>query len=95
MGAALVPKFVRSLALDFPHICLQIFMENFCRQEEKFFRHNTVYFHAGYLPVKVTSKTLITWMIRISALLPIGDPVLILESLSNDNDDDNKNGKKQ
>ena len=35
-GAALVPKFVLSLALDFPDICLQFFMGNFSRQEEKF-----------------------------------------------------------
>ena len=45
MGAATVPKFVRSLALDFPVICLQFFMGNFSQQEEKSFTHNTVYFH--------------------------------------------------
>ena len=50
MGAATVPKFVRSLALDFPDICLQFFMENFSQQEEKSFTHNTVYFHAVTYP---------------------------------------------
>ena len=34
MGAAPVPKFVRSRALDFPDICLQFFMRSFSRQEE-------------------------------------------------------------
>jgi len=41
MGAALVPKFVRSLALDFQDICLQFFMGNFSRQEETFL-HTTL-----------------------------------------------------
>jgi len=31
MGAALVPKFVWSLALDLPDICLQFFMGNLSR----------------------------------------------------------------
>ena len=35
MGAAPVPKFVRSLALDFPDICPQFFLGNFSRQEGK------------------------------------------------------------
>ena len=46
MGAAPVLKFVRSLTLDFPDICLQFFMGNFSRQEEKFFTYNIVHFHA-------------------------------------------------
>ena len=50
MGAVPVPKFVRSLALDFPDICLQIFMGNFSRQEEKSFAHIIVYFHAVTYP---------------------------------------------
>ena len=77
MGAALAPKFVWSLALDFPDICLQFFMGNFSWQEEKFFvAHNTVktIFSHGYLPVKMASKTLIAVMIRFIALLPISVP---------------------
>ena len=50
MGAAPVPEFVRSLALDFPDICLQFFMGNFSQQEETFFTHNTVYFHVVTYP---------------------------------------------
>ena len=46
MGAAPVPKFVRSLALDFPDICPQFFLGNFSRQEREKITHNTVYFHA-------------------------------------------------
>ena len=42
MGAALVPKFVRSLALDFPDICPEFFLGNFSRQERKKLR-TTVY----------------------------------------------------
>ena len=60
MGAALVPKFVRSFALDFPDICLQFFMGNFSWQEEKFFKTQHCIFSRGYLPVKMTSKTVIT-----------------------------------
>ena len=45
MAAAPVPEFVQSLALDFPDICPQFFMGKFSRQEQKFFTHNTVYFH--------------------------------------------------
>ena len=46
MSAASVLKYVQSLALDFPDICLQLFVGNFSPQEETFFTHNTVYFHA-------------------------------------------------
>ena len=46
MGAAPVPKFVRSLALDFPDICPQFFLRNFSRQEREKITHNTVYFNA-------------------------------------------------
>ena len=42
MGAAPVPKFVRSLALDFPDICPQFFLGNFIRQEGKKL-HSTLY----------------------------------------------------
>ena len=35
MGAATVPKFVRSLVLDFPDICPQFFLGNVSRQEGK------------------------------------------------------------
>ena len=45
-GVAPVPKFVRSLALDFPGICPQFFQGNFGRQERENITHNTVYFHA-------------------------------------------------
>ena len=31
-----VLKFLQTLALDFPYICLQFFPGNFCRQDEKF-----------------------------------------------------------
>ena len=51
MGAAPVPKFVLSHALDFPDICLQFFTRNFSRQEEKCFTHNTVYFLASHAEV--------------------------------------------
>ena len=46
IGAATVLKFVWSLALDFPDICLQFFMGHLSRQEEKLFTHNIVCFHA-------------------------------------------------
>ena len=68
MGAATVPKFVRSLALDFPVICLQFFMGNFSQQEEKSFTHNTVYFHAVTYPSRWPPKPV---MIRVSAFLSI------------------------
>ena len=42
MGAAAVPKFVQSLGLNFPDICLQFSMGNFSQQEEKFL-HKTLY----------------------------------------------------
>ena len=42
MGAAPVPKFVRSLALDFPDFCPRFFLGNFSRQEEKNL-HTTLY----------------------------------------------------
>ena len=67
-------KFVRSLALDFPNICLQFFMGNFSRQEEKIFYTQHWIFSQGYLPVKMASKTV---MIRFSALLPIIPPFRI------------------
>ena len=56
MGAATVPKFVLSLALDFPVICLQFFMGNFSQQEEKSFTNNTVYFHAVTYPSRWPPK---------------------------------------
>ena len=68
MGAATVPKFVWSLALDFPDICLQFFMGNFSQQEEKSFTYNTVYFHAVTYPSRWPPKLV---MIRVSAVLPI------------------------
>ena len=46
MGAAPVPKFVRSLALDFPDICPQFFLGNSSREKGKKITHNTIYFHA-------------------------------------------------
>ena len=46
MGAALVPKFVRSLALDFRHISPQFFLGNFSWQEGKKITQDTVYFNA-------------------------------------------------
>ena len=68
MAAAPVPKFVWSLALDFPDICPQFFLGNFRRTEGKKFTHNTVYiFSRGCLPVNMASKA----MIPFSALLPI------------------------
>ena len=42
MGTAPVPKFVLSLALDFPDICPQFFQGNFGRQEGKKI-HKTLY----------------------------------------------------
>ena len=58
MGAATVPKFVRSLPLDFPVICLQFFMGNFSQQEEKSFTHTQhCIFSRSYLPVKMASKS--------------------------------------
>ena len=71
MGAATVPKFVRSLALDFPVICLLFFMGNFSQQEEKSFTHNTVYFHAVTYPSRWPPKPV---MIRVSAFFPIRAP---------------------
>ena len=71
MGAANVPKFVRSLALDFPVICLLFFMGNFSQQEEKSFTHNTVYFHAVTYPSRWPPKPV---MIRVSAFFPIRAP---------------------
>ena len=35
LGAVTVLKFLQTLALDFPYICLQFFLGKFCRQEEK------------------------------------------------------------
>ena len=68
MAAAPVPKFVWSLALDFPDICPQFFLGNFRWREGKKFTHNTVYiFSRGCLPVNMASKA----MIRFSAPLPI------------------------
>ena len=69
MGAANVPKFVRSLALDFPVICLLFFMGNFSQQEEKSFTHNT--FHAVTYPSRWPPKPV---MIRVSAFLSIRAP---------------------
>ena len=43
MGAALVPKFVQSLALNFPDICPQFFLGNFSRQKGKKKLHTTLY----------------------------------------------------
>ena len=71
MGAATVPKFVRSLALDFPVICLQFFMGNFSQQEEKSCTHNTVYFHAVTYPSRWPPNPV---MIRVSAFLSIRAP---------------------
>ena len=42
MGAAPVPKFVRSLALDFRDICPQFFLGDFSGQEGKKM-HKTLY----------------------------------------------------
>ena len=42
MGAAPVPKFVRSLALDFPEVCLQFFMEILAGRK-KTILHTTLY----------------------------------------------------
>ena len=70
MGAAPVPKFVRSLALDFPDICPQFFLGNFIRQEGKKNYTQHCIFSRGCLPVKTASKT----VIRFSALLPISAP---------------------
>ena len=56
MGAAPVPKFVRSLALDFPDICPQFFLGNFSRQKGKKITHNTIYFHAVAYPSRWPPK---------------------------------------
>ena len=66
MGAAPVPKFVRSLALHFPDICPQFFLGNFIRQKEKNYTQHCI-FSGGCLPVNTASKT----VIRFSALLPM------------------------
>ena len=50
MGPTRVPKFVRSVALDFPDICRQFFLGNFIRQEGKKITHDTVYFHVVAYP---------------------------------------------
>ena len=71
MGAANVPKFVRSLTLDFPVICLLFFRGNFSQQEEKSFTHNTVYFHAVTYPSRWPPKPVMT---RVSAFLSIRAP---------------------
>ena len=39
-GAVTVLKFLQTLALDFPYICLQFFPGNFSLQEEKFLQTN-------------------------------------------------------
>ena len=70
MGAALVPKFVWSLALDFPHISLQFFLGNFSWQEGKKNYTQQCIFLRGCLPVKMASKT----VIQFSALLAISAP---------------------
>ena len=56
MGVAPVPKFVRSLALDFPDICPQFFLGNFSRQEGKKITHTIFFFSRGRLPVKMAPK---------------------------------------
>ena len=71
MGAATVPKFVWSLALDFPVICLLFFMGNLSQQEEISFTHNTVYFHAVTYQSRWPPKPV---MIRVSAFLSIRAP---------------------
>ena len=50
-----MPKFVRSLALDFRDICPQFFEGNFSRQEGKN-TQNTVYFHAVAYPARWPPK---------------------------------------
>ena len=50
MGAAPVPKFVRSLALDFPDTCQQFFLGNLSRQEGKKKLHTTLYIFTRLLP---------------------------------------------
>ena len=37
LGAVTMLKFLQTLALDFPYICLQFQSRNFSRQEVKFF----------------------------------------------------------
>ena len=74
MGAATVPKFVRSLVLDFPDICPQFFLGNVSRQEGKKNCTQHCIFSRGCLPVKTASKAVITVMIRFSALLPMSPP---------------------
>ena len=49
-------------------------MGNFSRKEENFFYTQHCIFSSGYLTGKVASKTVITVMIRFSALLPISAP---------------------
>ena len=83
MGAAPVPKFVRSLVLDFPDICPQFFLGNFSRQEGKKKCTQHCIFSRGCLRVKMASKTVITVMIRFSALLPLSPPFRISASHSN------------
>ena len=70
MGAAPLPRFVRSLSLDFPDICAQFFLGNFSRQERQKNYTQHCIFSRGCLTVKMASKT----VIRFSALLPISAP---------------------
>ena len=72
MGIALVV--VRSHALDFPDICLNFSWEILVRRKNNFLHTTLHIFTRIYLPVKMASKTVITVMIRFSALLPISAP---------------------
>ena len=65
-----MPKFVWSLALDFPHISPQFFLGNFSWQEGKKIYTQQCIFLRCCLPVKMASKT----VIQFSALLAISAP---------------------
>ena len=78
-----MPKLIRSLALDFPDICLQFFMGILVGRKKKKL-HTTLYIFTrlptrqdGPNPTLTLSRNLITVMIRFSTLLPISAPFRI------------------
>ena len=75
-GGRTLPKFVRSLALDFPDTCLQFFIGSFSKQNF-FFLHTTLYIFTR-LPTRQDDLQNRDYrMIRFSALLPISPPFRI------------------
>ena len=59
-GATPVPKLIRSLALDFPDIGLQFFMEILVgRKRKKIIKQHCI-FSRGYLPVKMALTLTLT-----------------------------------